>query len=312
MGHAPGRRPSAARRIVKLGGREAGGSARGATPSRYQCFSRRKEQNRVLEARGPHRARRRPARVQNCRINHRRIRPGDAHRAGRGAGRGDRTPPWAAWIAVDCAAAHGQRSIGPGAVGTDDVRGRDMQSRRPARVEHLERPRDQPEPGDSGSQRNAVVDLGGRGTGRQADEIFASAGESPMHHRPAYAEGGGIDQVSAHRLPCHRQRPVQRDIDRRATRHVREMKGSRTQLRQQHVGWLRFGRDGRRGELRAQPARRAREPPGNGRLHGRARLCLSGCKDLACTRCRDGRKGRSRCLGCHTPDAARVSVLTGR
>ena len=54
----------------------------------------------------------------------------------------------------------------------------------PLGVEHLERPADEPEPGDAGSQRNAVVDLGGRRARRQVDEVFAARRESPMQDRP--------------------------------------------------------------------------------------------------------------------------------
>ncbi len=314
MGHVAGRRPGAARRVVKLGAREPRGSARGAASACRQRFSRREQQQRVLEARDPHRARRRPARVQDCRVNDRRIRPGDAHRAGCSAGRGDRTPPGAARIAVDRASADGQRAVGAGAVGAHDVRGRDVQTGHATGVEHLQRPRNEPEPGDSGSERHAVVDLRRRRTRRQVDEIFAASRESPMQDRPAHAEGAGIDHVPADCLSGHRQRPVQRDVDRGAARHVGQMEGCRAKLRQHQAGRLRFGGDRRRRELRAQRSGSARESLRDRGLYRRSGLCLDRGQDLSGARsgAREGRAaGLRRFAGSPLPRALARSRYDG-
>ena len=126
-------RPGAARRVVELGGRQAVVPLVVLRPPAASAFPVESSSSVCSKRAVPIEPGRRPSRIQNRRIDDRRVRPGDAHRAGRGARRGHRPPPGRARVAVDRAAGDRQRAVGPGAVGADDVRGRDVQPGRAAR-----------------------------------------------------------------------------------------------------------------------------------------------------------------------------------
>ena len=172
--------------------------------------------------------RRRPAWVQNCRVDDRRIRPGDAHRAGCAPGAVTGRPQGALGSLSTAqpltASAPSVRT--PSA---PTMYGGDTCSRGAPPASSISSvPDDQPESGDAGSERNAVVDLWRRRTRRQVDEVFATGsaapGAGPLRPTPKRA---GIDHVAADRLRGHWQCPIQRNVDRGAARHVGQVEGRR-------------------------------------------------------------------------------------
>ena len=179
----------------------------------------------VMHARHRHRAADAPGRIEQRGVLDSSVRPVDRDRAVGGPGSDDLAIPRRSRVRIGHAALDGHVRPAGRRLSARDVRRRHSQPRSAARIEELDRVRDDANARDVRAQRDVVDDLLRARAGRKREGLLRARGVRAIHDVSATLVGRRVNEIAVRHLDDRAVRATERDGDGETRRDVAKIEG---------------------------------------------------------------------------------------